>query len=173
MKKDDVQTRFQGYDIDGVPRRLPCLNVKVHNYVTEQVVAAVRGELGLDAGYTLEWFDNYYEDQGRDWVFEMACQDGWETAKYDAEEVFAGRRVEVFSEGRSGGWLVVDGLPPIESWDAIMLGKWAKFARYVKGVVDDIPYQMAWLVGANAYEPAKAELDEKRALLARGYMGGH
>ena len=48
----------------------------------------------------------------------------WEDAEATARDIFGDKSLKVYSEGRSGGWLVVEGLPDIEYWDAIMLGKW-------------------------------------------------
>lgn len=55
----------------------------------------------------------------------------WEQAVFDAEFIFSsiGYKAKVYSAGRSGGWLVVEGLPDLEKWDAVMLGKWSMFTK--------------------------------------------
>lgn len=68
-----------------------------------------------------------------------------------AEECF-GPGVKVYSEGRSGGWAIVDGLPPFDSWDAVMVAKWTRFAKWAGEVVDDIPYITMSTVCLNVYE---------------------
>lgn len=53
--------------------------------------------------------------------------------------------VQVYSDGRSGGWLVVHGLPDVETWDAIALGQWAKFNKLIRGLADEgYPYDFIW-----------------------------
>lgn len=61
---------------------------------------------------------------------ESAQQRFWEDVQETAEHYLG--EVKVWQEGRSGGWLVVDGLPEIESWDAIQLSKWARFEKAVR-----------------------------------------
>jgi hypothetical protein len=52
---------------------------------------------------------------------------------------FPGEKVTVDCQGRSGGWLVVLGLPPVEEWDAVMVSRWNKFQNDVR---NDVDYQM-------------------------------
>jgi hypothetical protein len=62
--------------------------------------------------------------------------------------------VQVYSAGRSGGWLVVSGLPDVESWDAIALGRWVKFEEEVRAIADEgYPYDFIWQLRVNVYEP--------------------
>lgn len=86
---------------------------------------------------------------------EMTRENGWEMAKELAAEVF-GSQVKTWSSGRSGGWLIVEGLPDVESWDAIALSRWARFARGVQEILDDLDYQFVWHLHVNVYE-ANAE----------------
>lgn len=66
--------------------------------------------------------------------------------------------VQVYSEGRSGGWCVVHGLPEIEEWDAIALGRWARFEKGVKLIADEeYPYQFVWNLAVNVFEPIREE----------------
>ena len=58
------------------------------------------------------------------YVGETLAERFWEDAEDTARDIFGDKSLTVYSEGRSGGWLVVNGLPDIEYWDAIMLGKW-------------------------------------------------
>lgn len=54
-----------------------------------------------------EFYEAWYSD---------ACSQGFEQAEEAARELF-GSDVECYSAGRSGGWLVVKGLPNVEDWD--------------------------------------------------------
>jgi hypothetical protein len=80
-----------------------------------------------------------------------------------ADEIF-GRPVKVYSEGRCGGWAIVDGLPDFESWDAVLLARWAKFARVARSLADNIPTQMVALLEINDWE---RECEENSAELRR------
>jgi hypothetical protein len=75
----------------------------------------------------------------------------WEFAQTLADDTF-GAGAKVWSAGRSSGWCVVDGLPDVDSWDAIALGRWARFARDVRAIADDLPYQTFWGIAANVYD---------------------
>ena len=108
--KDDVKMHREGYGFT----RTPAINVKFYGHIDPELVAdrlgcsLPRAETCLQyAGETLaEMAEDFWDDIARD-IF------GDESLK-----------VKVYSEGRSGGWLIVKGLPDIEYWDAIMLGKW-------------------------------------------------
>lgn len=77
-------------------------------------------------------------------VFEVHQAQFWDDAHEEAEYYLAtpfGVRIchsgnrpcykaHVYSEGRLGGWLVVDGLPEVESWDAIKVAAWGRFAHW-------------------------------------------
>lgn len=85
---------------------------------------------------------------------EIAREDGWERAQEDAETVWENTRYspKVESDGRSGGWLVVRGLPDIDEWDAIAVGRWARYVKWVKATLDDLDYQFIWHLHVNVYE---------------------
>jgi hypothetical protein len=56
----------------------------------------------------LSWYEQL-EEEGDipDWTFEAACEAQYEQAQQDVEDIF-GAGVKMWTEGRSGGWLVVD-----------------------------------------------------------------
>lgn len=158
MRKDEVEFHSEGFG--GGSR--PAVNVKVYNWPNDP--RALFLEVGKDNGYDETELARWYDEDGgeqritsADWLFEAACELGWEQLQTDAEEVF-GSGVKVYSQGRSGGWAVVDGLPEFESWDAIMLGKWARFARFARVLADDVPYQMMSLAVLNMFEPDQSGL---------------
>jgi hypothetical protein len=65
---------------------------------------------------------------------------------------------QVYSEGRSGGWCVVHGLADIESWDAIALGRWARFAKVVKEIAHEgYPYGFIWNLHEHEWETVRTE----------------
>ena len=107
--------------------------------------------------------------------FPPGCQ--W---RFTGEKVYQPEAVvKVYSDGRSGGWLVVHGLPDVESWDAIDLGRWAKFEKMIRGLVDDgYPYDFIWhlhsIYEATVVEPARNAADrgaERDAEMWAGITG--
>ena len=139
MKKSDVETRSGPYG--GDPRG-PCLNVKCYGNWPRRELAR---HFGID--YNAPELDTALE-----YAWESACEQFWEQAQDVANYALEGAeraeklngkpgRYTVYSAGRSGGWLVVEGLPDLETWDAIMLGRWAKFA---KTIAADIAYRLGF-----------------------------
>ena len=143
MKKEDVQFHSDGYG----RRSSPAVNVKVYSIGAKAADVAAKfacseedAEKALDLAFT--------SHQGQ----------FWDDVQDDAEHVF-GSGVKVYSEGRSAGWLVVHGLPDFESWDAIMLGKWARFEKSIR---ESIAYltsaqELEETIGANDYYKHGAE----------------
>jgi hypothetical protein len=89
-----------------------------------------------DPAFNHEWMEAHEEALNDYAVF--AAQDGWEYLEAQAQEIW-GSHVKVYSEGRSGGWAVVEGLDPFESWNAIALAKWARFQKIAKAIAEDFP----------------------------------
>lgn len=170
MKKSEIQLSYHNSTAG-----LPMVNVKVQNLwstnwdeLAEKVARENYGDApGFDGAYVERICENDCDDGG--W-FALACQSNWEMLENDAHEIF-GKHVKVWSEGRSGGWAVVEGLPDIEEWDAIMVSKWAKFAKYARALADDVPYQMCSLILINRWESdmeVLAQID--RALAISPYI---
>jgi hypothetical protein len=115
------------------------------------------------AGLNLEWIRaNVSEDAGNE-LFWRACESEWEMLQQDADEIF-GAGVKVEAGGRSGGWACVTGLEDIESWDAVMLAKWRRFAKYAEAYAKGIPEQMVYSLACNEWEQAEANAQEEAGL---------
>lgn len=121
MRKSDVVTRWEG------GRELPAVNVKVRPCADKR---------------------EGYSDEDADTAFWGACEDGWSALDCEARSIFGGG-VAVAAHGRSGGWAIVSGLPPVETWDAIMVSKWSRFARFAADTVKLVPDDMARLLADN------------------------
>jgi hypothetical protein len=90
-----------------------------------------------------------FDDTGE--IFQVICEDHYELAKDDASEhFFPDYNIQVSTEGRSGGWLVVEGLPDVDTWGAKLLQTWKEFVDFCNTLVADIPRSMAWDVLANS-----------------------
>lgn len=157
MKKSDVEFHYEH------GRRNPAVNVKHHLWIPD-LIRKHRGngthEFSDDAGFWAwleeRWDANDYESM--DGADEWARESCWEMAQELAEECWPTRSVIVYSEGRMGGWATVHNLPDIEDWDAIALGRWAKFERGVKQIAhEEYPYQFVWNLHVNVWQHIRAE----------------
>lgn len=169
-KKEDVQITYH----NGVGDRSPMVNVKVYGSVSsvplplelDASFPAGRPDLLTthysDPGFTHEWIEeNVSDDEMSEWFY-FACESGFEWLQDEASRIFDNYNVTVYSAGRSGGWAVVEGLPEIEEWDAIMLSKWKRFANVAEEVTDDIPRSIVGLIYSNVYERALDEAENAR-----------
>lgn len=174
-KKSDVTFHREGF---GEGR--PAVNVKVPSGLPKLPL-----ELGqssdddgttwqvsrTDPGFTAEWIDGLGDRDLNGW-FEAACESGWEYLQTLAEEVF-GPGVKVYSEGRSSGWAIVDGIADFDSWNAVDLSRWLRFEKLAREAADDIPRQMVELIYFNVWEtrndvPPDPETVIADALMAAG-----
>lgn len=131
---------------------IPHVNVKVYRGIDD-----VRFPLDeTPTGLTREWIDEHISDEQADALFWQTCEFEWEMLQADAEEIF-GRGVEVCTGGRSGGWACVTGLNDVDEWDAVMLAKWRRFARYAEAYANGIPEQMVYSIAANEHEAWRAD----------------
>jgi hypothetical protein len=120
--KDDVEQHNDGGFVGPL---YPSVNVKCYKFPDIDDVMERFGCSEKTAERALEY------------AFETHAEMFWETAKDDlTEHYFVGERLKLYSAGRSGGWLVVVGLPDIEDWDAIALSRWARFATGIRREVD-------------------------------------
>jgi hypothetical protein len=134
FKKTDVTVRYYR------PGAVPCVNVKVYQ-VGWHSSEAVMEKFGCSEAQA---------EKALQFAFDSECHSFWEywqdkTGDYEngihgsAEYAyFPDHTVRVECEGRSGGWLAVRGLPPVEEWDAILVGRWNKFQ---KAVLEDVKYR--------------------------------
>lgn len=147
----DVTTHPRGYGYGMVP----AVNVKVYDGpddVSDADWESIRqAEAGGDPRFTRGWVKAHVNDDAMMDLFNDACEGNWELIQSDAEWIFDGYRVKVHAEGRSGGWAIVGGLPDLDDWDAVLLAKWRKFARFARGVADDVPYQMVSMLALNDF----------------------
>lgn len=157
---------------------LPMVNVK-HHFWWDDIVSRYKDTTAHDLPLTpafWDWAQELYDDAERhNWAqfhpieacCELAREYGWTTAQMDAEEMF-GDHVEIYSEGRSGGWLVVKGIgsPRDGEWDTEDAELWAKYEQYVRAIVDELDYYFVWYLFVNFYEPHMEEVKEHQDKMA-------
>lgn len=125
MKKTDIQTHRDGFG----RKSRPAVNVKVYSFPT---VADVQERFPA--------CDDATAEKALECAFENSCSSFWECVQDTAEHYLSKRfgNVKVYSEGRSGGWLVVEGASDIESWNALDVSAWGNFARAINS---DVQYR--------------------------------
>lgn len=155
-RKTDVQTRGGN----------PAVDVKVRGYWR-------RVPLPLDLGscdgvavkthpaFTHDAAEPFMESHGAA-AFECICQDFWEMVQDQARD-FLKRPVRVYSEGRSGGWAVVHGLPDVDTWNAVDLARWRRFELWCEAQANDAPRAMLEWVYFNAWDPNSQHLEAEAA----------
>lgn len=159
--KADIEMHRDGWYSDP----LPAINVKVRKYVSDADCALVVQHAGDEPApdFTAEWMEE--RDEEGEWWW-IAAEHLRETIQEDALNLWGPRSgVEIEFHGRQGGWAVVSGLPDVEEWDAIALGRWRTFNKWVGQIVADHPYMHADLMYHNVWLPEQ----ERKARAAAAY----
>jgi hypothetical protein len=142
MRKADVIRSYH----NGM-RGLPMVNVKC--YDTDPTEADWWRSI-VDHGARTDpaTLADYYESTGVDGIYwDIARETCWDWLAEEAAEVWPGAGVQVWSAGRSGGWAVVEGLRPVDEWDAIAVARWARWSTFAALVATEgLRDQIAWLV---------------------------
>ena len=118
-KKEDIQTHSEHFRAEH-----PAVNVKCRQNIAPYKIAEHFG---------------CSEDQAEkasEYAFQAAQEQFWESVQDTAREILKDKTLLVYSEGRSGGWLVVHGLDDLESWDAVAVTRWNKFEKAIRAEVD-------------------------------------
>ena len=108
---------------DGYGPSHPAINVKVRH-----LNWPIAEELGVSEEIA---------ERAGELALESAQVNFWNEAAPDLASECLGD-VQVFSEGRQGGWLVVHGLDDFETWDAVQLAKWRKFEVGIRDLIRDL-----------------------------------
>jgi hypothetical protein len=152
--KDDVERCYHD-----VGRRAYCdcphVNVKVRRFIANVDYS----DAEIPEGLTLHWIETHLSEEQINDCFWNVIESEREQLQYDAEQVF-GAGVEVQYGGRSGGWACVTGLDDVADWDAVMLAKWRRFARYAEQAAHGIPEQLVYSIADNEYEQWQAAQTE-------------
>ena len=170
MRKSDIQFHSDGAGWN--PH--PAINVKQYQF--GPIAATVAARFGCDEKTA---------ERALSFAWESAVDQFWrEFADDIVPDIFPGAKC--YSEGRGGGWLTVHGLPDVEAWDSIMLGKWAKLCRMVREeikylrsddkVLEDIDVNQWAKAGSELYNfidgkdgNARCIADLKAEAIAAGY----
>ncbi len=157
--RDDVQTHY------GSDR--PAVNIKVPYRSLEDAWKDHERDERTDDGFTVEWIEENISGEKLDRLFWDACSfeleylEGWATSTEPGDSLFPDDRVTFEQDGRSGGWLVVHGLPDIEDWDAVRIARWRRFERIARDIAAGIPAQVISLVYINDWQWQQDEQAER------------
>jgi hypothetical protein len=161
VKKADVKLSYH----TGT-RGLPVVNVKLYSLDLVKVAAQHTDEFS-DPLFPAWLRENLGDGGMQDSAYQSALEDGWRNLQDEAHEIFGRAYATVYSAGRSGGWAVVKGLPDVETWDAVMVGRWARFAKYARRQAEDVPYLMVWALYHHEFEQYRETIDACVAVHAR------
>lgn len=153
----------------------PAVNVKVYDSLDNGYRKWSGDNPGYDPRFTLDWIEENLSDEQLDNIFWSSCEYRWDDLTWEARAIwdmshYPGKhggvkyRVNVYSEGRSGGWAVVDGInTDVESWDAIEFGKWRRFAKFARDTADGIMWDVVDSVYYNYFDEWQLEQSELAA----------
>jgi hypothetical protein len=167
MKKTEITYHGIGYGAEAGP----AVNVKIHASPTNALALDVTRQYdGEDPRFTLDWIDAHLSEGQRNGWWEDACRHAWEQLQNDVntENVFdRSGKVEIISEGRSGGWAIVRGWTrdTVTGWDAVAVARWGKFARYARETANDVPFQYLAGIYLNVFEDWARNQDEAATYL--------
>jgi hypothetical protein len=139
-RKADV---LRDYHRNGRGQELPALNVKDHGPGVAYTIEALVAHYGCTPEVAEAARDNVYESEREQfWEYDALdlinyCMLGGR--EYDGRYKPTGLEdgpYRVMCDGRSGGWLIVEGLPPVSEWDGPTFQKWRKYARLIKETME-------------------------------------
>lgn len=138
---------------EGFGEARPAFNIKIGAWpeVPQSVYDEVMTELGLPAGdFSPAWVAAHVSENAHNaWVVEAASS--LLDALCDEAKERLGAGVTFEQEGRQGGWLAVDGLPNVMTWDAQRVATWAELEALAGTYVESWPAETVRLIGVNAY----------------------
>lgn len=135
----------------------PALNVKCYRLPDPDAVIARFGCSRQRAERALEWAveshrEDFWGPCGPDSPYQSRAEDALREAYGDAAD-----RLSIWSAGRSGGWLIVKGLPPVDEWRKVDLAKWSVFASEIAAEIAYLASEEALLDTIEVHEWAGPE----------------
>lgn len=105
-----------------------------------------------DPEFTLDWIEENVGPGDKNGIWENVCEANYDYAKQQLEELFS-LDVSISTEGRSGGWMVIDGLPEdISEWDDELRRQWVEAGEIVKACVEDVPRAYLVSIYSDSFE---------------------
>lgn len=121
MKKSDIQ--FHSHN--GWNQRT-AINIKIYDWIGKEKIPYP----DMHWMFNHDWIEENIREELFDIYWALTCEWSIECIKERAYTLFP--NVDTWTEGRSGGWFVVDfNKDDVFDWDAIMLSKWRSLCKYV------------------------------------------
>jgi len=167
--KEDVE-----FHSDGFRPSKPAVNVKVYDSLDNGFRKWKLDYPDHDPRFTVEWIEEHVSDDHASDIFWWTCQMRWEDLEAEAQEIWGSHMIndhrgrhqstKVYSEGRSGGWAVVDGIDhDVDSWDAIEFNKWKRFAKFARATADYVMVDVVDYIYENDFQEWQLEESELAA----------
>ena len=151
--KDDIEFHSEYFR-----NAKPAVNVKVRDSLEDGYKEWRKDYPDEDPEFTVDWIRENVGESVLDDTFWSMVEYRWDDLEHEAREIWGwdrigtSYRVEVYSEGRSGGWAVVTGINlDVDSWDAIEFSKWKRFAKFARATADHIMWDVVDSVYNNAF----------------------
>jgi hypothetical protein len=167
--KEDIE-----FHSDGFRASKPAVNVKVYQSFDNGLAVWLKDNPDEDRRFNSEWIEEHMTDDQVSDIFWSTCEMRWDDLWDEAREIWGWdmvhtgpqgarqSRIKVYSEGRSGGWAIVDGIDTdVEGWDAIEFNKWKRFAKFARA--DYIMVDVADCIYNNFFIPWREEESEQMA----------
>jgi len=134
--------------------------VKIHTTRDQFPMAQIARERADPYGqFCWAWLDAHVSPAELDFWWTATLENAWDRLDMDtnADNIF-GRPVQVISEGRSGGWALIEGMDEAAArdWTLDDLARWERFAELARATADDVPYHYLDALYENVYLPAMA-----------------
>jgi len=104
----------------------PAVNVKVSGFA-----------LGLDIEIRFHCSETI-ANQAMENAWQLATEAFWQDRAETLVERYFGKGTSWGGAGRSGGWLLVEGIDIPENWDAIALNRWACFEKAILDLISEL-----------------------------------
>jgi len=165
--KSDIE-----FHSDGFRPSHPAVNVKVYDSLTNGYKKWRESNPDENPRFTQDWIEEALMEAELGDLFWSICQFRWEDIENEAREIWDSRQyppnnkhtINVYSEGRSGGWAVVSGInDDVDSWDAIEFNKWRRFAKFARATADGIMWDVVDSIYYNEFEVWRDEQSELAA----------
>ena len=137
----------------------PAVNVKIRRAPSATDLEAFRDANDASHYFTLDWIDEHMEErtQGAFWDDVIARQWDYLESQVNDDDIFSrkafGRVTKIYSEGRSGGWAIVDHIKDTEDWTDEHYAQWARFEALCAEACADVFYQYFDTIYYNVFEP--------------------
>jgi hypothetical protein len=107
----------------------------------------------IDPRFTVEWVEANLSYEAIADDLRDGAEAAWEHLEHDAEELF-GAAARVEGDGYGHAVVVTYTESDVAGWDAVAVGRWARFEKWAGQQAADVPYLAAWALYHHHFLPA-------------------